>query len=365
MAAQQTAKFTVEKSANPVPAAERAAMLANPGFGKYLTDHMVTIRYSAEKGWHDAKIGPRENLSLNPSTMVLHYAGEIFEGMKTYRHPDGGAALFRPEANARRFNNSAARLAMAQIPEDLFIDSVRELARIDADWIPSEGDGSLYMRPFMIGTEVAIGNHPSDSFLYVVIASPVGSYFKGGVSGVSVWVSENYSRAAPGGTGAAKCGGNYAAALAAQAEAAREGCEQVVFLDAVEKRWIEELAGMNVFFVFEDGSLQTPPLTGTILPGVTRDSLIQLARDKGMTVREAPYGIDEWRRDLASGKLVEVFACGTAAVVAPISQIKGQGFDLKIGDGGMGPVTAELRKSLTDIQFGRAEDLHGWIDRIA
>ena len=172
------------------------------------------------------------------------------------------------------------------------------------------------------------------------------------------------TRAAPGGTGAAKCGGNYAAALAAQAEAARQGCEQVVFLDAVERRWIEELAGMNVFFVFEDGSLQTPPLTGTILPGVTRDSLIQLARDKGMTVREAPYAIDEWRRDLASGKLVEVFACGTAAVVAPISQIKGQGFDLKIGDGGMGPVTADLRKSLTDIQFGRAADPHGWTDRI-
>lgn len=365
MVAQQTAEFTVEKSANPVPEAERAAMLANPGFGKYLTDHMVTIRYSAEKGWHDAKIGPRENLSLNPSTMVLHYAGEIFEGMKTYRHPDGGAALFRPDANARRFNNSAARLAMAQIPEDLFINSVRELARIDSAWIPSEGDGSLYMRPFMIGTEVAIGNHPSDSFLYAVIASPVGSYFKGGVSGVSVWVSEDYTRAAPGGTGAAKCGGNYAAALAAQADAAKQGCEQVVFLDAVERRWVEELAGMNIFFVFEDGSLQTPPLTGTILPGVTRDSLIQLARDKGMTVREAPYAIDEWRRDLASGKLVEVFACGTAAVVAPVSQIKGQGFDLTIGDGGMGPVTAELRKSLTDIQFGRAEDPHGWIDRIA
>ncbi|WBU61239.1 branched-chain amino acid aminotransferase [Paracoccus albus] len=365
MEKRQAGQFAIEQSATPVPAAEREAMVANPGFGKYLTDHMATIRYSAEKGWHDARIGPRENLSLNPSTMVLHYAGEIFEGMKTYRHPDGGAALFRPDANARRFNNSAARLAMAQIPEELFVESVRELARIDQAWIPSEGDGSLYMRPFMIGTEVAIGNHPSDSFLYAVIASPVGSYFKGGVSGVSVWVSEDFTRAAPGGTGAAKCGGNYAAALAAQAEAAKQGCEQVVFLDAVERRWIEELAGMNVFFVFEDGTLQTPPLTGTILPGVTRDSLIQLARDKGMTVHETPYAIDEWRRDIASGKLVEVFACGTAAVVAPISQIKGQGFDLKIGDGGMAPVTADLRKSLTDIQFGRADDPHGWVDRIS
>ncbi|MDO5642985.1 MAG: branched-chain amino acid aminotransferase, partial [Paracoccus sp. (in: a-proteobacteria)] len=342
----------------------RAAMLANPGFGKYLTDHMVTIRYSAEKGWHDARLGPREDLSLSPATMVLHYAGEIFEGMKAYRLPDGGAALFRPDANARRFNNSAARLAMARIPEDLFINAVRELVSADRGWIPGDGEASLYLRPFMIGTEVAIGNHPSDSFLFAVIASPVGSYFKGGVSGVSVWVSENFTRAAPGGTGAAKCGGNYAAALAAQAEAAREGCEQVVFLDAVERRWIEELAGMNVFFVFDDGTLQTPPLTGTILPGVTRDSLITLARDKGMTVNEAPYSIDDWRRDAASGRLAEVFACGTAAVVAPIQQLKGKGFDLKIGSGGMGPITADLRKSLTDIQFGRAPDPHGWSIRL-
>ncbi|MFD1795618.1 branched-chain amino acid aminotransferase [Paracoccus aurantiacus] len=361
---KQQTEFTVEQATSPVSAQDREAMLANPGFGKYLTDHMVTISYSAEKGWHDAKIGPRHDLQMNPSTMVLHYAGEIFEGMKTYRHPDGGAGLFRPEANARRFNNSAARLAMAQIPEDLFVNSVRELARIDRDWIPSEGEGSLYMRPFMIGTEVAIGNHPSDAFLYAVIASPVGSYFKGGVSGVSVWVSEEYTRAAPGGTGAAKCGGNYAAALAAQAEAAKHGCEQVVFLDAVERRWIEELAGMNVFFVFDDGTIQTPPLTGTILPGITRDSLIRLARDKGMTVREEPYGIDQWRADIESGRLVEVFACGTAAVVAPISQLKGKDFDLTIGDGGMGPVTADLRKTLTDIQFGRSNDPHGWVDRL-
>ncbi|WP_313135236.1 branched-chain amino acid aminotransferase [Paracoccus jeotgali] len=343
---------------------DRAAMLSQPGFGKYLTDHMVTIRYSAAKGWHDAALTARHDLSLNPATMVLHYAGEIFEGLKAYRYPDGGAALFRPDANARRFNASAKRLAMAELPEDMFVDAVAELAIIDREWIPSEGEGSLYMRPFMIGTEVAIGNHPSDSFLFSVIASPVGSYFKGGVAGVSVWVSDNYTRAAPGGTGAAKCGGNYAAALAAQADAARQGCEQVVFLDAVERRWIEELAGMNVFFVFEDGSLQTPPLTGTILPGITRDSLIRLTRDKGMTVREEPYAIDQWRDDLASGRLVEVFACGTAAVVAPISQIKGNGFDLTIGDGGLGPVTADLRKTLTDIQFGRAEGPEGWVHRL-
>lgn len=357
-------QFTIEESANRTSDAERAQMLADPGFGKYLTDHMVTIRYSAEDGWHDARIGPRQDLTMNPSTMVLHYAGEIFEGMKTYGYADGGAGLFRPEQNARRFNNSAARLAMAPIPEDMFVDAVRELARIDRDWIPAGGEASLYMRPFMIGTEIAIGNHPSDSFLFAVIASPVGSYFKGGVSGVSVWVSEDYTRAAPGGTGAAKCGGNYAAALAAQAEAAKQGCEQVVFLDAVERRYVEELAGMNVFFVFDDDTLRTPPLTGTILPGITRDSLIQLARDKGLTVREEPYSIEEWRADIESGRLAECFACGTAAVVAPISQLKGKGFDLKIGDGNMGPVTADLRKTLTDIQFGRAEGPEGWADRL-
>ncbi|MFV0410859.1 MAG: branched-chain amino acid aminotransferase [Paracoccus sp. (in: a-proteobacteria)] len=357
-------QFTVETAKARLPADERRAIFANPGFGRYLTDHMVTICYTADKGWHDAKIGARHDLQLSPSTMALHYAGEIFEGMKAYRHPDGSAALFRPEANARRFNASARRLAMAEIPEDLFIAAVSQLSELDRDWIPSEGEASLYLRPFMIGTEIAIGNHPSDSYLFSVIASPVGSYFKGGVSGVSVWVSETYTRAAPGGTGDAKCGGNYAAALAAQAEAAKQGCEQVVFLDAVERRWIEELAGMNVFFVFDDGTLQTPPLTGTILPGITRDSLINLARDMGMSLREEPYAIDQWRADLASGRLVEVFACGTAAVVAPIGQLKGADFDVSIGDGGMGPVTARLRKALTDIQFGRAADPHGWVKRL-
>ncbi|MFV0292224.1 MAG: branched-chain amino acid aminotransferase [Paracoccus sp. (in: a-proteobacteria)] len=357
--------FTINPVGQRIPAEERRAMLADPGFGKFLTDHMVTIKYSRDEGWHDANIGPRGTLGLNPATMVLHYAGEIFEGMKAYRLPDGGGALFRPDANAKRFNASAERLAMAPVPEDMFIEAVSELVRLDRDWIPSTGESSLYIRPFMIGTEVAIGNHPSDSFLFCVITSPVGSYFKsGGISGVSLWVSETYTRAAPGGTGAAKCGGNYAAALAAQAEAAQKGCEQVVFLDAVERRWIEELAGMNIFFIFNDGTLQTPPLTGTILPGITRDSLIRLAQDQGLTVCEEPYAIDQWRQDLETGRLTEVFACGTAAVVAPIGQLKGAGYDLEIGDGGMGPVTTRLRKALTDIQFGRTADPHGWMRRL-
>lgn len=356
--------FDVEKSPNPVSASDREALLQNPGWGRVFTDHMVTIRYSTERGWHDWKVEPRRALDLDPATMVLHYALEIFEGMKAYRLPDGGATLFRPDANARRFRASAERLAMAQLPEDMFVESVRALVRIDRDWIPSSEGASLYLRPFQIGTEVALGTKPASDYLYCVVASPVASYFKDGASAVTLWVSENFTRAAPGGTGAAKCGGNYAASLAAQAEGLREGCEQVVFLDSVEKRWVEELGGMNIFFVFEDGSLQTPPLTGTILPGITRDSLIELARDMGLTVREEPYSIDQWQADAQSGRLTEAFACGTAAVVTPIGKVKGRKHGFTIGDGHAGPVTERLKAALTDIQFGRAPGPHGWLDRL-
>lgn len=356
--------FLFEKNPTPVAAKEREALLKDPGFGRVFTDHMATIRYSEGRGWHDAKIEPRAAFDLDPATLVLHYAQEIFEGMKAYRLPDGGAALFRPDANARRFRNSANRLAMAPLPEELFVESVRALVRTDRDWIPAADGASLYLRPFMIATEVVLGVKPSANYLYCVIASPVGSYFKGGASAVTLWVSENYTRAAPGGTGEAKCGGNYAASLPAQAEAIREGCEQVVFLDAVERRFIEELGGMNVFFVFDDGSLQTPPLTGTILPGVTRDSLITLARDLGLTVREEPYAIDQWQADAESGWLTEAFACGTAAVVTPIGRVKGRKHSFTIGEGGAGPVATRLKAALLDIQNGRAADPHGWLDRL-
>lgn len=356
--------FLFEKNSNPVPVSEREALLENPGFGRVFTDHMVTIRYSEGRGWHDARIGARSAFELDPATLVLHYAQEIFEGMKAYRLPDGGAALFRPDANARRFRNSALRLAMAPLPEDLFVESVRELVRVDRDWIPSADGSALYLRPFMFATESLLGVKPSADYIFCVIASSVGSYFKGGAPAVTLWVSENYTRAAPGGTGEAKCGGNYAASLAAQAEATREGCEQVIFLDAVERRFVEELGGMNVFFVFNDGSLQTPPLGGTILPGITRDSLITLARDQGLTVREEPYSIDQWQADAESGRLTEAFACGTAAVVTPIGKLKGRKHSFTIGNGGAGPVTARLKAALVDIQNGRAADQHGWVDRL-
>ncbi|MFB9125818.1 branched-chain amino acid aminotransferase [Paraburkholderia dipogonis] len=364
MNGRSTEVFQIEKHPNPVEAEKRETLLQNPGFGRVFTDHMATIQYSEGRGWYDAKICPRAPFSFDPATLVLHYAQEIFEGMKAYRLPDGGATLFRPDANARRFRNSADRLAMPLLPENLFVDSVRELVRIDKEWIPSTDGSALYLRPFMVATEAVLGMKPSPEYLYCVVATPVGAYFKGSAPAVTIWVSDQFTRAAPGGTGDAKCGGNYAASLAAQAEAIREGCEQVVFLDAVERRWVEELGGMNVFFVFADGSLQTPPLTGTILPGITRASLITLARDLGFVVREEPYAIDQWEADAKSGRLVEAFACGTAAVVTSIGRVKGRKHEFTIGDGGAGQVTGRLRTALLDIQNGRAPDHHGWLDRL-
>jgi len=356
--------FEFEAHTNPIAPADRAALLANPGFGKVFTDHMVVIRYSADRGWHDARVQPRGPISIDPACAVLHYAQEIFEGLKAYRLPDGGAALFRAEANAARFRESAERMAMAPLPEELFLSSIRELVSVDRDWIP-EGEGaSLYLRPFMFASETFLGVKPASEYLYMVIASPAGAYFKGGAPSVTLWVSDHYTRAAPGGTGAAKCGGNYASSLIAQAEAIKQGCDQVVFLDAVENRYVEELGGMNVFFVFDDGSIATPPLGGTILPGITRDSLLTLARDTGVTVREERYAIDQWKADAASGRLREAFACGTAAVVTPIGAVRGNGFDFKIGNGGPGLLTEKLREQLVSIQRGQAPDPHGWLKRL-
>ena len=240
-------------NAAPLPAAERAAVLENPGFGTSFTDHMAVIEYTQGVGWHDARIQAREAITLHPAAAVLHYAQEIFEGLKAYRLPSGEIAMFRPTANAKRFQDSAERLAMPSLPSDLFVESIEQLIRADRDWVPNDPTKSLYLRPFMFANEAFLGVRPSKTFMYAVIACPVGGYFKGGAEAVSVWVSEHYSRAATGGTGAAKCGGNYAASLLAQAEASAQGCDQVAFLDAAEHRWLEEMGGMNMMFVFEDG----------------------------------------------------------------------------------------------------------------
>jgi branched-chain amino acid aminotransferase len=356
--------FVVRPTRKPVSAAERSALLTNPGFGRVFTDHMVTIRYAEGKGWYDARVEARKPIPMDPATAVLHYAQEIFEGLKAYRAADGGVTMFRPEANARRFHDSAVRLAMAPLPEELFLGSLEELIKLDREWVPDDPEGSLYLRPFMYASEVFLGVKPSAEYLYVLIASPVGSYFKSGVKPVTLWVSTSYTRAAPGGTGAAKCGGNYAASLAAQAEAYEHDCDQVVFLDTRELKYIDELGGMNIFFVYADGHLVTPPLSGTILPGITRDSVITLAGAAGRTVEERPVSFDEWRDGTASGEITEAFACGTAAVITPIGAVRHAEGEFTMPNRGKGKVAAGLRKSLMDIQRGRVRDKYGWVHRV-
>ncbi|MFC6017505.1 branched-chain amino acid aminotransferase [Plantactinospora solaniradicis] len=356
--------FEIRPNPQPVAPAERDALMANPGFGRVFTDHMVIVRYAEGKGWYDARVEARAPIPMDPASAVLHYAQEIFEGLKAYRAVDGSVTMFRPDANAARFADSARRMAMPPLPQQVFLDSLRHLIEIDRAWLPTSEEGSLYLRPFMFANEVFLGVRPSNEYLYVLIGSPVGSYFPRGVQPVNVWVSPTYTRAAPGGTGEAKCGGNYAASLAAQAEAMEHGCEQVVFLDAVERRYVDELGGMNIFYVYDDGSLVTPPLGGTILPGITRESVMTLARAAGRTVVERPVAFEEWQADVASGRLREVFACGTAAVITPIGVVRHPDGEFSIADGRPGEVTMGLRQTLVDLQRGRAEDVNGWIHHI-
>jgi branched-chain amino acid aminotransferase len=356
--------FRFDPSTAPVEASERTARLADPGFGRVFTDHMAVVRWTEGEGWHDPHVTARSSLTFDPASAVLHYAQEIFEGLKAYRLADGGTALFRPTANAARLRASARRLAMPELPDELFLGSVRRLVEVDRDWLPDSPEGALYLRPFMFASEVFLGVKPAAEYLYMVIASSVGAYWKGGMRPVSLWVARDTTRAGPGGTGAAKCGGNYAASLSAQRQAIAAGHDQVVFLDAAERRWVEELGGMNIFFVFADGTLRTPPLSDTILAGITRDSLITIARDMGLTVTEAPYALDDWRADAESGRLVESFACGTAAVVTPIGQVADGNNRFTIGGGTTGPVTARLHAALTAVQRGTAPDPHGWLERL-
>src|SRR6201997_71194 len=340
-------EFTVTRAANPATDAQRESILASPGFGKYFTDHMVSIDYEEGQGWHNARVIPYGPIELDPSAIVLHYAQEIFEGLKAYRWPDGSIVSFRAEANAARMRSSARRLAIPELPDELFIESLRQLVAVDNAWVPrAGGEESLYLRPFIFATESGLGVRPAKQYRYLLIASPAGAYFKGGISPVSVWVSTEYVRASPGGTGAAKFGGNYAASLVAQAEAAEHDCEQVVWLDAVERRNIEEMGGMNLFFVFGSGGsarLVTPELSGSLLPGITRDSLLQLATDAGFAIEERKIDIDEWQKKAAAGEITEVFACGTAAVITPVAHVKYGETEFTIADGQPGEVTMALR----------------------
>jgi branched-chain amino acid aminotransferase len=344
-------------------------MLRSPGFGQVFTDHMITLRWSAERGWHDGRLEPYGPLTLDPATTVFHYAQEFFEGLKAYRQDNGSIALFRPDANAARFNRSAQRMAMPELPGETFVRALELLVTQDRDWVPVGEGNSLYLRPFMIATQRGLGvNHPSNQYLFCVIASPAAAYFTGGVKPVTVWLSEDYTRAAPGGTGAVKCGGNYAAAFAAQQQAVAQGCDQVVWLDAAEHRWVEEMGGMNLFFVYgrDEGPprIMTPALTGTLLPGITRDSLLRLAPELGVEAVEGRISVEQWRQECASGELTEVFACGTAAVITPVGRVKAQSTHWQVADGNPGPVTMRLREELIAIQYGRSPDPHTWVHKV-
>ncbi|MBX0299550.1 branched-chain amino acid aminotransferase [Cryobacterium sp. 1639] len=365
---QQTTTFPLEFELTPSETARtraaRETILSDPGFGKHFTDHMVTIDWTIEDGWHSARVTPYGPLQLDPASSVLHYGQEIFEGMKAYRHADGSIWTFRPDKNAERLQRSARRLALPELPVADFIESIRQMVAVDGDWVPSAPETSLYLRPFMIANESFLGVRAAHKVGYYVIASPAGAYFTDGVAPVSIWLSTEYSRAGRGGTGAAKCGGNYAASLLPQQEAYDNGCAQVLFLDGETGTHIDELGGMNVFFVHGTDTLVTPRLTGTILEGVTRDSIMQLARDRGMTVVERDVTVDEWRDGVASGEITEVFACGTAAVVTPIAQLKGVGFTIGDAAAPAGEITMALRQELTDIQYGRLPDRHGWLMRL-
>ena len=360
--------FDVRVTDHPVPDAERAGLVAAPKFGQVFTDHMITLRWTAEQGWHEGRLEPYGPFTLDPASQVFHYGQEIFEGLKAYRQSGGSIAAFRPQANAARFNASARRLAMPELPEDAFVRAIELLVGQDREWVPAGEGCSLYLRPFTIATQCGLGiNSPSQQYLFCLIAAPSGAYFASGVKPVSVWLSQEYTRAAPGGTGAAKCGGNYASSFAGQEQAVANGCDQVVWLDALEHRWVEEMGGMNLFFVYGSGPsarIMTPALTGTLLPGITRDSLLTLAPDLGMKAEEGKISIDEWREGCAAGEITEVFACGTAAVITPVGKVRSPAGEWRIGDGGTGPVTLRLREELMGLQYGDRPDPYGWIHKI-
>jgi branched-chain amino acid aminotransferase len=355
-------EFSVEPTPTPTSPQRLAEILAAPGFGKYFTDHMVTIRWTSNEGWHGARVHPYGPLQLDPATHIFHYGQSIFEGFKAYRQPDGSIATFRPDANGARFRRSAERLALPALEIEDFVTASDLLIRQDEAWVPSQGEESLYLRPFMMATEVGLGVKPSSDVTFMVIASPAGAYFASGAKQVAIWLSEEYTRASPGGTGAAKCGGNYAASLVAQQEAIENGCEQVLFLDAVERRWVEELGGMNLWFVLDDGTVVTPELTGTILEGITRDTMKTLAGEFGHAVEERRIDIDEWRKGVGDGHISEVFACGTAAVITSVGALRWREGEVSLP--AQTPVASRFRTALVDLQHGRSADPHEWLHRV-
>lgn len=353
-----------EQNASSKTPAQRTAILSDPGFGRYFTDHMVIAEWTPADGWHNERIVPYGPLPLDPAAAVLHYAPEIFEGLKAYRDGEGSVRVFRPEQNAARFQRSAKRISLPQLPTDWFVDSIDALITIDESWVPTGGENALYLRPFMFGSEPMLGVRTPEHVTYAVIASPVGGYFKEGIKPVDVWLAEDFTRAAIGGTGAAKTGGNYAGGLLPYDLAAEHGCEQVAYLDGAEHRFVEELGGMNLFFVHDDGTIVTPA-SASILDGIVKNSLLELATDLGYSVAERQFAVDEWIHGVRSGHITEVFACGTAAAITPVGRlVHSEGEINSAPNGYSGPVTSRLRTALLDIQYGRAADLHGWMHAV-
>lgn len=351
----------------PLPAEQKKHKATDEtalGFGRLFTDRMLVAEWKVGQGWVDARIEPYAPFSLDPACAVFHYAQEIFEGLKAYKWADGSIALFRPEMNARRFNHSAERLCMPEVPEELFIGGIEQLVALERDWIPASEGTSLYIRPAMIAVEPALGVKPADHYYFFVILSPVGAYYASGFNPVKIMVEDQYVRAVPGGTGEAKTGGNYASSLRAGLEAKKKGFDQVLWLDGVHRRYIEEVGAMNMLFAYGK-TIVTSPLTGTILNGVTRDSVLKLAASRGYTIEERLIDVNDLMADIRAGKVTEAFGSGTAAVVSPVGILAYKGESVTVGDGGVGPITRELYDTLTGIQTGRIPDTFGWTRKIA
>ena len=359
-------RFPLSPNPKPTPEAERAEIMRDPGFGKRFTDHMALATWTADAGWADRRVTAYAPFQLDPATAVLHYAQEAFEGLKAFAHPDGSVWAFRPEANEARLADSCRRMGLPALDDGDMLASITALVGADREWVPVGGEASLYLRPFLFASNAGMSVRSATEVTYCCIASPSGPYFGGdGVQPVDIWFATDLIRAAPGGTGAAKCGGNYAGVMAAQLEAERHGCSQVGFVDAVERRYVEELGGMNLFAVTADGELITPNLTGTILPGVTRSAILQLAEEVGVTAVERPIELRELRTRADDGSLTELFACGTAAVITPIGRFADLDGEHVVAGGRPGEVTLQLRGILTDIQYGRRPDERGWLTRLA
>ncbi len=346
----------IEKTQNPKQKPDFKSAL---GFGKIFTDHMFVMNYTEGQGWHDARIVPYANLELSPASMVFHYGQEMFEGLKAYKGDDGKTRLFRPEMNAKRANASNDRLCIPRIPEEDFVEAIKALVKIDEDWIPTEPGTSLYIRPFVIATDDFLGVAPSKTYLFIIILSPSGAYYASGLEPVGIWIEDEFVRAVKGGMGFAKTGGNYAASLAAQVKAHDGGYSQVLWLDGVERKYIEEVGAMNIFFKI-DGKIVTPMLNGSILPGITRDSVINLCKSWGLTVEERKVSAEELVQAQKDGKLEEVFGTGTAAVISPVGKLRYRDEVMLINDGKIGELSQKIYDTVTGIQWGRCEDKFNW-----